>query len=75
MEVFLNYAKSKELLRYEAALGRQLPPNLCGLCLYDTRRLDEEQLIQLNNSHGHSIFKDIALINPSIATEKQTLEE
>ncbi|MFQ5999354.1 MAG: MEDS domain-containing protein [Candidatus Bathyarchaeia archaeon] len=60
-EVFFNYTKVKELLRYEAALGRQLALNLCGLCLYDTHRLDEEQFIQLNKSHGHAIFKGIAL--------------
>ena len=59
--VFFDYAKSEELLRYEAMLGRQLPPNMCGLCLYDTHRLDEEQFVQLNKSHGHSIFKGIAL--------------
>jgi len=61
MKVFFDYAKGEELLRYEAALGRQLAPNLCGLCLYDTQRLDEKQFIQLNKSHGHSIFKGIAL--------------
>lgn len=60
MEVFFNYGKSKELLRYEAALGRQLPPSLCGLCLYDTHMIKEQQFIQLNHSHGHSIFKGIA---------------
>jgi len=64
MEVFFNYAKTEELLRYEAAVGRQLPPNLCALCLYDTHKLDEEQFIQLNKSHGHSIFKGIALKTP-----------
>jgi len=61
MKVFFDYAKGEELLKYEASLGRQLLPNLCGLCLYDTHGLDEEQFIQLNKSHGHSIFKGIAL--------------
>jgi len=61
MEVFFNYAKTEELLRYEAALGRQLPPNLCGLCLYNTQRLDEEQFLELNKRHGHLIFKGIAV--------------
>lgn len=60
MDVFFNYAKANELLRYEATLGRQLAPTLCGLCLYETRRLDEQQFIQLNHSHGHSIFQGIA---------------
>jgi len=64
MEVFFNYAKTEELLRYEGALGRQLPPNLCALCLYDTHRLDEEQIIQLGKCHGHEIFKDIAFKTP-----------
>jgi len=64
MEVFFNYAKTEELLRYEAALGRQLPPNLCVLCLYETHRLDENQLVQLGKCHGHEIFKDIALKTP-----------
>ena len=59
-EPFFENAKSSELLRYEAAIGRQFKPNLCGLCAYDTHRLDKEQFIQLNKSHGHSIFKDIA---------------
>lgn len=61
MEVFFDYAKKNELLRYEASLGRQLASNACALCLYDPRRLDEEGFIQLNKSHGHSIFKGIAV--------------
>lgn len=61
MEVFFNSAKVKELLEYEAALGRQLRLNACALCLYDTHRLDEKKFIKLNNSHGHSVFRGIAL--------------
>jgi len=61
MEVFFDNAKIKELLRYEAALGRQLALDLCALCLYDANRLEEKQFIQLNEYHGHEIFKDIAL--------------
>lgn len=60
-EAFFKYAKTAELLRYEADLGRQLTHNICGLCIYDARRLDEEQFIQLNKTHGHSIFKGIGL--------------
>lgn len=59
MEVFFDNAKSEELLRYEALLGRQLLPNLCGLCLYNTNKLEENQLIPLCNSHGHLISQDI----------------
>ena len=61
MEVFFANSKSKELLRYEAALGRQFAFNLCALCLYDTEWIDETQVTQLNKYHGHRIFKDIAL--------------
>jgi hypothetical protein len=61
MDVFFDNAKIKELLRYEAALGRQLASNVCALCLYDTQRLDEKQIVQLRKCHGHEIFKDIAL--------------
>ena len=60
MKVFLNYAKAKELLKYEAALGTHLRYALCGLCTYNIRKLDEQQFIQLNHNHGHSIFKGIA---------------
>jgi DNA-binding transcriptional ArsR family regulator len=59
-EVFFNYAKNKELLAYEAALGKQLAPAVCALCLCNTHKLDEQEFIQLNHSHNHSIFKGIA---------------
>lgn len=59
MEVFLNYAKTKELFRYEQSLGRELPLNSCGLCLYNTNRLDEKQFIQVINCHRHIISKDV----------------
>jgi len=62
MEVFFENAKIKELLKYEAALGRQLALDLCALCIYDANRLKEKQVIQLNKYHGHEIFKDIALV-------------
>jgi len=55
-------AKIKELLRYEAALGRQLALDLCVLCIYDANGLEEKQVIQLNKYHGHEIFKDMALV-------------
>jgi DNA-binding transcriptional ArsR family regulator len=60
MEVFFNYAKNKELLAYEAVLGKQLAPAMCALCLYDAHKLEEQEFIQLNHSHSHSIFKGIA---------------
>jgi len=60
MGVFLDNTKGKELLRYEVALGRKLPFNICALCLYHTEKLEEEQLNQLTKCHGHLISKDIA---------------
>jgi DNA-binding transcriptional ArsR family regulator len=57
--VFFENEKINELLRYEKALGRQLPHNICGLCLYDANKLDRRQFIQVYNSHGHIISKDI----------------
>lgn len=59
MEAFFDYAKIKELFRYEASLGRQLTSSMCVLCFYDMNRLDENQLIRLIKCHGHLIFKDI----------------
>jgi len=61
MGVFFDHEKSEELMQFEAALGRQLAPDLCVLCLYEIYKLNEEQFLQLNKSHGHSIFKGIAV--------------
>jgi hypothetical protein len=61
MDAFFQNAKIKELLRYEAALGRHLNFDLCGLCLYNTNLLDEKLRIQLNECHGHEILEDMAL--------------
>jgi len=58
MNVMFNY-DSNELLRLEAALGRQFAFNFCGLCLFDTRRLDSKQFVQLYKYHGHIVSKDI----------------
>ncbi len=60
MGVFLENAKEKELLKYEAALGRKLDFEACALCMYDTAKLDETQLVQLTKLHGHLISKDMA---------------
>jgi len=59
MDTFFNNAKVDELLKYEESLGRQLPLDLCGLCLYDIDRLDKEQFIRVCNYHGHMISKGI----------------
>lgn len=60
MEVFFDNAKTKELLEYEAALGRQFTYDVCALCLYNTNKVDEKQIVQLTKYHGHLISKDIA---------------
>jgi DNA-binding transcriptional ArsR family regulator len=59
MRVFFDHAKNKELLKYEMALGRRLPYNMCALCIYDTENLDQKQLNQLTRCHSHLISKDI----------------
>jgi hypothetical protein len=60
MEVFLDYAQTTELLRYEELLGRQFNMDIVGLCLYDRDRYSEGQFIQACNFHGHLISKGIA---------------
>jgi len=60
MDVFIDGGKSKELLEYETTLGRQLTFNACALCLYDTKKIDENQIIELTKCHGHLISKDIS---------------
>lgn len=59
MQAFFDHQKTKDLLKYEQTLGRKLALNLCALCLYNTKRLNENQFTQVINSHGHLISKDI----------------
>jgi DNA-binding transcriptional ArsR family regulator len=59
MEVFVDYAKATELLRYEELLGRQFNMDVVGLCLYDFDRYDNEQFVQACRAHGHIISKGI----------------
>jgi hypothetical protein len=60
MNVFFDYAKTRELLAYERMLGRKFTLKSCVLCIYDDNRLDERQFRQMANLHGHIISKDIA---------------
>ena len=60
MDVFFDYAKTRELLTYERMLGKNFTVNLCALCIYDANRLDERQFRQMVTFHGHVISKDIA---------------
>ena len=59
-EVFVDYAKTTELLRYEALLDRQPTMNTVVLCLYKRDRFTDEQFVQAYHSHGHLICKGIA---------------
>jgi len=60
VNVFFDYAKTRELLAYERMLGRKFTLKSCALCIYDDNRLDERQFRQMANLHGHIISKDIA---------------
>jgi len=60
MDVFIDCAKTKELLTYERMLGRNFALNSCVLCIYDANRLDERQFRRMATFHGHIISKDIA---------------
>jgi hypothetical protein len=57
--VFISNGKSEELLRYEKLLGKQLAFDLCGLCLYDKKLLEERYIVRTFNCHGHIISEDI----------------
>ena len=57
--VFISNGKSEELLRYGELLGRQLAFDLCVLCLYDKKILEERYLTRVLNCHGHVISKDL----------------
>jgi DNA-binding transcriptional ArsR family regulator len=59
VEVFVDYAKTTELLRYEELVGRQINVDLCALCLYAEDRFDEKQFIQAGRLHGHLISNGI----------------
>jgi len=58
VDIFYENAESREVLRYEAALGQQLAPNMCGLCLYNVHSFlgSEEQLVKASKSHGKFFF-------------------
>jgi len=49
--VFFDYGKSEEVLRYEESLDKQQNSNMCALCLYDLRRLEEDLFIRIYKSH------------------------
>jgi hypothetical protein len=59
MDTFFDYGKVEELLKYEELLGRRFEMDFSGLCLYNTERLDYEQLFRICKSHGHIISKGV----------------
>ena len=59
MEVFVDYAKTTELPRYEELLGKQLNMDMVALCLYVFDRCDKEQFVQTCRAHGNIISKGI----------------
>lgn len=63
MDVFFNHAKIKELLRYEAMLGRELPPYFCGLCIYDQKLLDDKTGASSNHMSQSSYQQKLGLEN------------
>lgn len=60
IDVFVDYAKTAELLRYEELVGRHINMDVCALCLYSGDRFGEEQFIQAYKLHGHLISEGIA---------------
>jgi len=63
--VFISNGKSEELLRYDKSLGKQLPSDLCVLCLYDKNMLEERHIARVFNCHGHIISN--ALLGKTVA--------
>jgi hypothetical protein len=61
MSVFFENSKTSELLIYEKKLGREFPQGLCGMCMYDARKLEPGQVMSLIETHGHGIFERVAL--------------
>jgi DNA-binding transcriptional ArsR family regulator len=59
VDVFVDYVKTTELLRYEELLGRQFNMDFVALCLYNRDRYDEGQFIQAYRAHGQLLSKGI----------------
>lgn len=61
IDVFVENAKTAELLAYENKLGKVLREDLCGLCMCGGRGLEPDQVMSLIAAHGHGVFEEIAL--------------
>lgn len=59
MAIFVDNGLSRELMEYEEALGRQLPVDVCGFCLYSKRLFDEVDAARVFQSHGHVISEEL----------------
>jgi hypothetical protein len=59
VEVFFRNGKSEELLRYDESLGRRPALDLCALCLYDKKILEERYIARVLHCHGHIISEDL----------------
>jgi hypothetical protein len=57
--VFIGAGKGNELMQYEASLGRQLGLDMCAICLYDKKSIEEIGIPQVLKSHGHIISEDL----------------
>jgi len=58
-DTFFDYGKVEELLKYEESLGKRFDMDFSALCLYNTDRLDYEQLSRIFRAHGHLISKGV----------------
>jgi len=57
-DVFVENAKTAELLAYENKLGRVLRKDLCGLCMCGGRGLEPDLVMSLIAAHGHGVFDE-----------------
>jgi len=72
MAVFFDNGKTKELLQYEESLGSQFGLDVGGICLYDTKRVEEGSISQIYKSHGHIISEEMC--GKTIVKEKAKAE-
>jgi DNA-binding transcriptional ArsR family regulator len=59
METFFDSGKTEELLQFEESLGRQIGLGLCGLCIYDNKRIAEMGISKIFKSHSHIISEEM----------------
>jgi len=52
-DIFFDYEKVEELLKYEEMLGRQFETDFSAICLYSSDRLSSEQFSRISSAHSH----------------------